>query len=266
MIQEIEQCHCCDDNHDDEEDVCMRNKGICMASLSLGDRRPSRESMFTNSGNNFVFGELQMDEEKPRTKDDAVVKEDDPADFLFGLLPETTSVPPMVATKRLNQQQAPLSSSPVNNLSDVSAAFIASFRSEGRGLPSSIQTLSNLMQHFPELCYVVRDAANQFEVHFLRDRLIKALRNQESKFPNLVFTSFERGLKHAGLEVTQSTHGQVAVKKWRKKPGFVAAAAKKNRKRNYSSDDEFVEGAKKARPVGGEPVYKARKDMTASEE
>lgn len=266
LFQEHEQCHCYDDDQDDEDDVCMRNQGVCMASLSLGDRPPSRESMFTNSGNNFVFGELQMDEDKPRTKDDAVVKEEDQDALLFAALPAPAAAP--VATKRPQQNVAPINRciSPVNSLSDVSAAFIASFRSEGRGLPSSIQTLSNLMQHFPELCYVVRDAAGQFEVHFLRDRLIKALRQQESKFPNLVFTSFERGLKHAGLEVTQSTHGQVAVKKWRKKPGFVATTAKKSRKRNYSSDDEFVEGAKKARPVVGEPAYKARKDLTASEE
>ncbi len=217
-----------------------------MASLTLSDQqRAPRESMFTNSGNNFVFGELQMEEEKPRTKDDVVVKEMPvEEDVLFGVTPVFNPVPVVAKPPRQS-----FNASPVNNLSEVAAAFVSSFRSEGRGLPSSIQTLNNLMQSFPDLCYVVRDASGQFEVHFLRDRLIKMLRQQESKFPNLVFTSFERGLKHAGLEVTQSTHGQVAVKKWRKKAGFVPAASKKSRKRNYSSDDEFVEGAKKIRSV-----------------
>ncbi len=136
------------------------------------------------------------------------------------------------------------------SLTPLATEFVNSFRREGRPLPSSILSLNNMLLHFPELVYVVRNPANEFEVHFLRDRLIKTLRLHESRFPNLVFTSFERGLKHAGMEVTQSTHGQIQVKKWGMKKGFVpkVAGAGKTRKRKDSSDDDFFEEAKKQRP------------------
>jgi hypothetical protein len=289
-FEQEEQCHCYDD---EEEDLCVseRQNKACIASLSLAEN-PTRSSssIFTHSGNNFVFGELvkknnffffffffffflfstfvKIDEDypqKPPRKEvvqEVAVSEDA---MLFGSVQQ---VPPAnelpVVTKPPKPPASPVNatvSGPIASLAPIAAEFVNSFRSEGRGLPSSIQTLSSLMLQFPDLCYVVQDMlTNQFEVHFLRDRLIKALRRQESKFPNLVFTSFERGLKHAGMEVTQSTHGQVAVKKWRKKPGFLPAASKKNRKRNYNSDDDFVEGMKKMRPI--EPS--ARKDKAGS--
>jgi hypothetical protein len=175
-----------------------------------------------------------------------------------------TSAPMPVSTAYRAEQQAAqlsepaaVSATPAANdnapgLSPLATEFINTFRREGRPLPSSILSLTNMLTHFPELVFVVRNAANgEFEVHFLRDRLIKTLRLHENRFPNLVFTSFERGLKHAGMEVIQSTHGQIQVKKWGMKKGFVpkvAGGTGKTRKRKESSDDDFFEEAKKQRP------------------
>merc|ERR1711991_158136 len=116
---------------------------------------------------------------------------------------------------------------PASDRPDIKA-FIDSFHHEGRTTPSAVLNLHNMLDAFPELVYLVR--------------------REEDKFPSLVFTSFERGLKHAGMEVTQSTHGQTQVKKWGMKKGFVpkASSAKKPRKRN-TGDEDYVDSKKKQR-------------------
>jgi hypothetical protein len=120
--------------------------------------------------------------------------------------------------------------------------FIDSFRQEGRCLSSAIVNLECMLKHFPEYVYIEYSDRGELEIHFVRDKLLKTLRNEEERFPALVFTSFERGLKHAGMEVTQSTHGQTQIKKWGMKQGFVAKPAgstKRSKKRKELSDDDY---------------------------
>merc|ERR1711964_694013 len=115
--------------------------------------------------------------------------------------------------------------------------------------PSAVLNLHNMLDAFPELVYLVRLENGDIEVHFLRGKLIKALRSEEDKFPSLVFTSFERGLKHAGMEVTQSTRGQITIKRWGMKKGWKAKppGAKRPRKRKDNGDDDYDESTKKVR-------------------
>jgi len=249
IVQQGADCHCYDDL--DEDRFCFdenfNSLSLADPQLSANDRKQS--SIFTHSGNNFVFGNIMAPPEA-EAKNNAV----DP-------IPEAIASAPMpVSTAyRVHEVAAEtgVAATPANDtnapaLTGLATEFINTFRREGRPLPSSIVSLTNMLMHFPELVYVVRNAANnEFEVHFLRDRLIKTLRLHENRFPNLVFTSFERGLKHAGMEVIQSTHGQIQVRKWGMKKGFVpkaAGGAGKARKRKESSDDDFFEEAKKQRP------------------
>lgn len=190
---------------------------LSLNELSLNDEPEEKDSIFTNSGNHFVFDDLMNGGGvTPRTEEYVPERQDSP--------------PPAVGDRP-----------------DIKA-FIDSFDHEGRTTPSAVLNLHNMLNAFPDLVYLVRLDSGDIEVHFLRDKLIKALRSEEDKFPALVFTSFERGLKHAGMEVTQSTHGQTQVKKWGMKKGFVPKpnAAKKPRKRN-TGDEDYVDSKKKPR-------------------
>lgn len=129
-------------------------------------------------------------------------------------------------------------------------SFIDSFHHEGRTTPSAIIHLEAMLRLFPDLVWLSRSVeTGELEVLFQRDKLIKALRHEEDKFPALVFTSFERGLKHAGMEVTQSTHGQVTIKKWAMKKGFVPkpVGPKRPRKKDLDDEDYSESTEKKAR-------------------
>jgi len=201
--------------YDDQADVWLDE--LSLNELSLNDEAPpEKDSIFTNSGNHFVFDDLMNGGATPCTEEPTPERQDSP--------------PP-----------------PAGDRPEIKS-FIDSFHHEGRTTPSAVLNLHNMLDAFPELVYLVRLENGDIEVHFLRDKLIKALRSEEDKFPSLVFTSFERGLKHAGMEVTQSTHGQTQVKKWGMKKGFVpkASSAKKPRKRN-TGDEDYVDSKKKQR-------------------
>lgn len=108
--------------------------------------------------------------------------------------------------------------------------FISSFRRANEQLPSAIRTLDTMLRDFPALCFVVFNTNSDGpEVHFHRKSMI----DQMGKSFN--FTSFERGLKHAGLYVKASTHGKV-VKIWSVVDG--KKMPKKTCKRSRSNDDE----------------------------
>jgi len=202
--------------------------------LSLNDEEPPQygpelhPSIFTNSGNNFIFGDLQPMDTKP---DGAEA----PVEVKVEISKEQTSP----------ANDAAASSSPQpdddHKLNEINA-FIDSFRQEGRCLSSAIVNLDCMLKNFPEYVYIEHNEEGDLEIHFVRDKLLKALRNEEERFPALVFTSFERGLKHAGMEVTQSTHGQTQIKKWAMKKGFVPkppGSSKRSKKRKELSDDDY---------------------------
>ena len=80
---------------------------------------------------------------------------------------------------------------------------------------SSIATVSRLILKFPDFIYVILVQDGNFELHYHR----KALLAELTAYGTFNMTSFERGLKHAGLRVIQTTHGKVAIKKWTTKRG-----------------------------------------------
>jgi hypothetical protein len=73
---------------------------------------------------------------------------------------------------------------------------------------TAINLLQFWMRHYPELVTL----KNGDEIHISREQLRMRL---QSDNPSIQLTSIERGLKHAGLKVIQSTHGQVSVKIWK---------------------------------------------------
>ena len=84
--------------------------------------------------------------------------------------------------------------------------FVSQFPLGADGKPrSGLAILLQLADEFPSYIYM---DGNEVCMH--RNALISARRD-------LNFTSFERGLKHAGLCVTATTHGGASVKRWTKK-------------------------------------------------
>lgn len=77
---------------------------------------------------------------------------------------------------------------------------------------SATNTMLSMLKKHPGLIYVV-EVDDSFELHMLRALLQEAVK---LTFPNITFTSFERGLKHAGLFVDKTTHGKnrSGVKVW----------------------------------------------------
>jgi len=222
-------------------DLDMDAKKPLAGLLSLSDEPEEQQSMFTNSGNGFVFDNLASG--PPRKVIHKFDSEDEaelaaiPADRVDNNDDRSGATTP----------EATLPENGKRSLDKPSVtAFINSFQQEGRAMPSAIINLHAMLLAHPDLVYLDRMEDGAIEVHFHRDQLIKALRQEEEKFPALVFTSFERGLKHAGMEVTQSTHGQITVKKWAMKKGFVPKplGAKRPRKRKDQGDEDYDEKKK----------------------
>ena len=100
-----------------------------------------------------------------------------------------------------------------------------------------------MLKVYPDLVYLAHNTrANRLEVHFVRTLLIKQLEEDQS-FPGLVFTAFERGLKHAGMYVITTTHNQMAVKRWgigdkaEAEAAYAAHRGRKQRQRVLEEDD-----------------------------
>jgi len=126
-----------------------------------------------------------------------------------------------------------------NDKNSVIEEFINYFEVYYGFLPSSIQTLKTILNKYPDLACIKKNN-EQSEVHMHRDALLKKLRND---YPAIIMTSFERGLKHAGMEVLQSTHGEVVIKIWGINKSKVPIKKKRICKRsqrdsNYSDGSE----------------------------
>ncbi len=134
--------------------------------------------------------------------------------FCSDIFPRETTISSDAVSNNKNATDESFVDTLDNAKTSLETEFIDTFRRKSSTLPTSIVTLRALLLHFPKLVFVVRNTDNEFELHFWRDSLLQALRMEEAKFPKLVFTSLERGLKHAGMEVTQSTHGGEKLKKW----------------------------------------------------
>lgn len=129
------------------------------------------------------------------------------------VVPVVPTVPSMVVTTQTNYQR------------NDNALFIQNLKKS-----TARTNLKMMMNKFPELVWVNSDD----ELCFRRDELIKALRTKAS---DLIFTSFERGLKHSGLTVIESTHGDTIVKRWAFKNE--KNEKKKEKKRENSDDSDF---------------------------
>ena len=96
---------------------------------------------------------------------------------------------------------------------DASLAYVKAVSRMYSKVPQSVQTLHTLMDRFPTLVYVRTSLVDGLpDVVFRRAVLCDVLRHH---MPTLVMTSLERGLKHAGFVVRQTTHGSNDEKLWR---------------------------------------------------
>ena len=96
---------------------------------------------------------------------------------------------------------------PTPNLCEISDVkrFINKFPKKHK---SCVKTLKKLIRNFPNLIYVKRNANTGVELCCVRKALIKKLnKSKVQELRTIVFASFERNLKHQGLKVVQSTHG-----------------------------------------------------------
>lgn len=105
---------------------------------------------------------------------------------------------------------------------------------------TSVKQLCIMLENFPTSVWVESIGPNDtLELCFERAAIIEQLRLNQKLFETPVcMTSFERGLKHAGLEVLQTTHAG-DVKRWGFKEGFVAAKKTEKRRRKKSIDDDY---------------------------
>jgi len=189
--------------------------GLTMMDCNEEELSPEpRSSLFTNSGNAFCF------------------------DYLSPVTPLVQPVKKQATRKRAPENTTiPVSNNTEEGQLAMQTDFLASFKKGDDKVPSAITTLESLFRTFPKLCYLQK-CGNEVDLCFVREELMQQLKlaTEQGRFPKIVFTSFERGLKHAGMEVTQSTHGHIPIKKWRVKAGFVKSPTKKIKKRKDSAD------------------------------
>lgn len=84
-------------------------------------------------------------------------------------------------------------------------------------LPTAIVKLKNMLKEYPDFIWLAENGRSFRK--YSRDTILlvyhrKALTNDKDCFKDAIITSWERGLKHAGLLVLASTHGDNDKKIW----------------------------------------------------
>lgn len=114
---------------------------------------------------------------------------------------------------------------------------------DGLNNTSCKATLEWLFRTFPHCVTVNRDGEGKIVLSMLRAQLIKEIDQHHDK-RQVIFTSFERGLKHAGMEVIQTTHGEQVWKKWAFKQELNKKDKKKRQRESSAKpkhdDDDYV--------------------------
>ncbi|ARF10067.1 hypothetical protein Indivirus_11_11 [Indivirus ILV1] len=130
---------------------------------------------------------------------------------LTGLLRDSPQSPLMIVTN-----------SPTNLLERMQNAerFIKKLTNLNGKRTRIINILSTLLERYYmyvwvdifdenfELCFRHKEIKNNIEINMSDDESIKLFNGR------LIFSSFERGLKHDGLVVIKTTHGFNIIKKW----------------------------------------------------
>jgi len=210
-------------------------------------------TLFTSSGNHFVFDELRQREERrvsellsSRSVGNFATAYGDVIDA--GTEGQVKTPAPQAArsnvvesvTAALTLQQLDAYQPQDEEQARLAARFIDLFRRPNKALSSAVKQLEDMLRYYTELMYVevAEGARNGLELCCARDTLMHKVKD-DPRFPNLVFTSFERGLKHAGLYVTQSTHGKVPIKRWGfKELGKQGVKKKKSTERKRARSDQ----------------------------
>lgn len=91
------------------------------------------------------------------------------------------------------------------------ARLVRTLLLEGKLERAGVKQLIHCLQEYPQLAYVYMVDRATFDVYLHRADLVECLRVNGSNF---VFTSVERGLKHAGFVVAQTSHAGIP-KIWR---------------------------------------------------
>lgn len=113
----------------------------------------------------------------------------------------------------------------------VSDVFFAFFRRANGTYPSAIVTLRQMATQYPDLVIIEMPHC----IRYKRERLVQLMRVDR---PDLIFTSFERALKHCGFTVVTSTHNKQMWKEWRLRSA--AEAVKFLRKKRQHDEQEFT--------------------------
>jgi hypothetical protein len=115
--------------------------------------------------------------------------------------------------KQMTEEHAPLPPPPPLLPHDV-LLFFDTYHDKSHY--SAMVLLRRLLTTYPSFITIEwMQESRRFEIRYLRTLLTRAMR-ENHLFSGVIFTSFERGLKHAGFKVIRSTHMH-QVKIWCKK-------------------------------------------------
>lgn len=94
--------------------------------------------------------------------------------------------------------------------------FTQSFKLVNGKPPSCMNTLQYLMETYPTLVYFGPPDHQGLRIFFHREKLLKNIDpvHRHNSLRHINFCAFERGLKHAGLKVLETTSDTNEIKKW----------------------------------------------------
>ena len=121
------------------------------------------------------------------------------------------------------ETNTPIDQSTIQNYQQLSIdnTFIKEIDKFNGHRTTPINDLQIMLNRFPKLVRIVK-YDDSFELCFNRDIIKKELEITMNDLTTIklfnkriIFTSFERGLKHSGLIVVESTHGTNNIKRWK---------------------------------------------------
>jgi len=153
----------------------------------------------------------------------------------------------VVVTCEINDEQIRIE---VQEKARLASLFIDKLDTKNGCRKTPTQQLCIMLEHFSDLVWVESvQPDGTLELCFKREQTIKQLRLNPKLFTNpVIMTSFERGLKHVGLEVLQTTHNN-EIKRWSFKNGDKPIVKPKSKKRtdHMLDDDEYNDRGSKVK-------------------
>jgi hypothetical protein len=146
----------------------------------------------------------------------------------------------VVVTCEINDDQISIE---VQEKARLASLFIDKLDTKNGCRKTPTQQLCIMLEHFSDLVWIESvQPDDTLELCFKREQTIKELQLNPKLFENpVIMTSFERGLKHVGLEVVQTTHNN-EIKRWGFKNGDKPIVKEKsNKRRSHTSNDDVYQ-------------------------